>query len=83
NGMLTIAKGTLPLAIFGPIGYGARTGLLGAPARIAQAGAPFAFGLLLSYGSTATLMLSAGLSLASLFALLSLSAREHVAASPT
>lgn len=83
NGMLTIAKGTLPLAIFGPVGYGARAGILGAPARIAQAGAPFAFGLLLTYGSTAVLTLSAGLSLASLFALLSLSAREHVAASPT
>ncbi|MGO8917395.1 MAG: MFS transporter, partial [Stellaceae bacterium] len=37
NGMLTIAKGSLPLAIFGPAGYGLRTGWLSAPARIAQA----------------------------------------------
>jgi len=40
NGLLTIARGTVPLALFGPIGYGARTGLLGAPARAAQAAAP-------------------------------------------
>ena len=37
NGLLTIARGTVPLAIFGPIGYGLRTGLLGAPARATQA----------------------------------------------
>jgi hypothetical protein len=32
NGLLTIARGTVPLAIFGPYAYGERTGLLGAPA---------------------------------------------------
>src|SRR5262249_39077215 len=37
NGLLTIAKGTVPLAIFGLVGYGLRTGLLGAPARATQA----------------------------------------------
>src|SRR5213075_2070725 len=35
NGMITIAKGTLPLAIFGAAGYGLRTGILSAPARLA------------------------------------------------
>lgn len=30
NGLLTIARGTVPLALFGPHGYGERTGLLGA-----------------------------------------------------
>jgi hypothetical protein len=29
-----IARGTLPLALFGPAGYGLRTGFLSAPARI-------------------------------------------------
>jgi hypothetical protein len=38
NGLLTIAKGTVPLAIFGPVGYGLRSGILGAPARATQAG---------------------------------------------
>lgn len=40
NGILTIAKGTLPLVLFGPQGYGHRQGLLMEPARIAQAAAP-------------------------------------------
>jgi len=40
NGLLTIAKGTVPLAIFGPVGYGLRSGILGAPARATQAASP-------------------------------------------
>jgi len=47
NGILTIAKGTLPLVIFGPGGYGHRQGLLMVPARVAQAMAPWLFGMLL------------------------------------
>ncbi len=46
NGILTIAQGTVPLAIFGPENYGYRLGVLGAPARIVQAGAPLAFSAL-------------------------------------
>ena len=42
NGILTIARGTLPLAIFGPQNYGYRLGIIGAPARMAQAAAPLA-----------------------------------------
>ena len=48
NGMITIAKGTLPLAIFGPAGYGRRNGILSVPTRIAEASAPLLFGLLLA-----------------------------------
>lgn len=47
NGLLTIARGTLPLAMFGSAGYGLRTGLLAAPARILQGAAPLLFGLVL------------------------------------
>ena len=47
NGLLTIARGTLPLAMFGAAGYGLRTGILAAPARILQGGAPLLFGLVL------------------------------------
>ena len=46
NGILTIAKGTLPLVLFGPHGYGRRQGWLMVPARIAQALAPWLFGIL-------------------------------------
>src|SRR5262245_21136372 len=45
NGLMTIAKGTVPLAIFGPVGYGLRSGILGAPARATQAASPLLFGL--------------------------------------
>lgn len=44
-GLMTIVKGTLPLALFGPTGFGRRAGLLEAPSRIAQAVAPIAFGV--------------------------------------
>jgi hypothetical protein len=46
NGILTIPRGTLPLAIFGPENFPYRLGLIGAPSRICQAFAPRAFGLL-------------------------------------
>lgn len=70
NGILTISRGTLPLAIFGPNNYGYRLGILGAPSRLAQALAPLAFGFLLeAYGRNAFLVSSA-LSLAALAALL-------------
>jgi MFS family permease len=70
NGMLTIARGTLPLALFGPEGYGLRTGLLAAPARISQGAAPLVFGLVLDRGGpTAALMFCVALMGASCFIL--------------
>jgi MFS family permease len=61
NGLLTIARGTVPLAVFGPVGYGMRTGLLGAPARATQALGPFLFGLLLDRMGVASVAISAAL----------------------
>jgi MFS family permease len=69
NGILTIARGTLPLAIFGPQNYGYRLGIIGAPARMAQAVAPLAFGLLIDSMGSRILIVSSGLSLAALLAL--------------
>ena len=66
NGLLTIARGTVPLAVFGPQGYGERTGLLGAPARAAQALAPLLFGLLLDAMGTWVILVSVALCLARL-----------------
>jgi MFS family permease len=74
NGLLTIARGTVPLALFGPRGYGERTGLLGAPARAAQAFAPFVFGLLLDRMGVSVVAVSATLWLAALGALFCLRA---------
>jgi predicted MFS family arabinose efflux permease len=70
NGILTIARGTLPLAMFGPQNYGYRLGLIGAPARMAQAVAPLAFGLLIDSMGSRVLIVSSALSLAALAALL-------------
>ena len=64
NGVLTISKGTLPLVFFGPQSYGARQGLIMLPARIAQALAPWLFGLCLDRWGARALWLSAGLGLA-------------------
>ncbi|MFN9476242.1 MFS transporter [Acidovorax sp.] len=70
NGILTIAKGTLPLVLFGPAGYGHRQGLLMVPARIAQAASPWLFGLCLDRLGVGALWVSAGLGLAAFLALL-------------
>lgn len=76
NGLLTIARGTVPLAIFGPHAYGERTGVIGAPARAAQALAPLTFGLLLDAMGLGAVAVSAGLCLAALTALLFLRASK-------
>ena len=69
NGILTIAKGTLPLVLFGHKGYGARQGLMMVPARVAQAFAPVLFGMLLDGVGAAAVWLTALLGLAALGAL--------------
>jgi predicted MFS family arabinose efflux permease len=74
NGLLTIARGTVPLAVFGPQGYGERTGLLGAPARAAQALAPLLFGILLDAMGASVIIVSSALCLAAFAALFGLRA---------
>ena len=70
NGILTIAKGTLPLVLFGPQGYGERQGILMLPARVAQALAPWVFGVCLDRWGVGALWLSAALGLSAFGALL-------------
>lgn len=69
NGILTIAKGTLPLVIFGPGGYGHRQGVLMVPARVAQAMAPWLFGVPLDSLGARALWVSSALGIASIFTL--------------
>ena len=83
NGMITIAKGTLPLALFGPQGYGLRSGLLSVPARMLQAASPFLFGVLLDRVGIEAAGLSAGLCLAAFGSLFLLRPRCAVAARPS
>ncbi len=70
NGILTIAKGTLPLVFFGASGYGRRQGLLMIPARIAQAAAPWLFGLALDRWGAGALAVSAAIGAAAFVTLL-------------
>jgi predicted MFS family arabinose efflux permease len=69
NGILTIAKGTLPLVIFGADGYGQRQGLLMVPARFAQALAPWVFGLALDRWGSGALCVSASVGLLAVLAM--------------
>jgi cyanate permease len=48
NGMLSVANGVLPLALFGPERYGYRCGLINTPARLLQALGPALYGLILA-----------------------------------
>ena len=70
NGILTIAKGTLPLVLFGPQGYGARQGYLMVPARICQAAAPALFGLCMAQWGVAALWVSSAIGVLAFVALL-------------
>jgi predicted MFS family arabinose efflux permease len=72
SGILTIARGTVPLAMFGPDNYGYRLGLLGAPSRIMMAAAPLLFGLLIDRYGAGALFISSGLSIAAFVGLCSL-----------
>ena len=81
NGILIIAKGTLPLALFGPQGFGHRQGWLTMPAKFAQAIAPFTFGLALTQWGTGVLWLTFGLAMCSFAALCLITAKTS--AQPT
>jgi len=69
GGLMTIARGALPLLYFGPIGYGERQGRLMLPTRIAQALAPYLSGLALERWGAAALWGSALLGLSAWLAL--------------
>ncbi|MFO1287489.1 MAG: MFS transporter [Rubrivivax sp.] len=70
NGIITIAKGTLPLALFGAQGYGARQGWLSMPAQALQAFAPWLFGLALEASPQTVLVMAGSIGLSAVAALL-------------
>jgi hypothetical protein len=71
NGLVTIAKGAVPLHLFGPRGYGEVLGVVSAPNLVLNAAAPLLFALLLGWTSAETaLLLAGGAALASTFAML-------------
>jgi hypothetical protein len=60
NGLVTIAKGAVPLMLFGPRGYGEILGLVAAPNLILNAAAPLLMALLLDVATPETSLLAAG-----------------------
>ncbi len=82
-GIMTIAKGTLPLAFFGASGYGARQGWIALPGRALQGLSPWLFGIALEHWGAGALWLSAALSLAACAALLCLRLPRPLPARPT
>jgi hypothetical protein len=83
NGIMTIAKGTLPLAFFGAAGYGARQGWIALPGRALQGLSPWLFGLALEHWGVQALWLSAAVGLSACAVLLSLRLPRRVPAPPT
>ncbi len=82
NGILTIAKGTLPLVYFGPQGYGQRQGIIMAPSRVAQAFAPLLFGLCIARFGSGALWISAAIGLSAAGALFWLRTQAGSSAEP-
>lgn len=83
NGVMTIARGTLPLALFGPVGYGARQGWLVMPSRILSALAPYLTGLALDAWGNHTWWLTLGLSSLAALALIMVKLPTDCQAEPT
>jgi MFS family permease len=76
NGLLTIARGTVPLALFGAAGYGRIVGRMSRPWLVVQAAAPLIMATLIENFSD-----KAGLGAAALFVLLALVSLSTVRAS--
>jgi MFS family permease len=72
NGLMTISRGTVPLALFGPSGYGGVIGRIAGPSLILQAAAPlviaFAAERVSDVAALAIIACMAGLSLAAFLA---------------
>jgi len=61
-GMLTVAKGVLPLSLYGSENYAYRSALISRPAQLLQIGGPALYGLALAESPAAALALTGGLS---------------------
>lgn len=72
-GLGSIVRGTVPLQLFGPVGFGATMGKLAAPGLVVKAAAPLVFAIALEragvMASTSLLVVVSGLAAAALFLL--------------
>ena len=70
NGLVTIVRGAVPLALFGPEGYGTLLGILAVPQLMLNAAAPFAYAAIVdAFGATAGHWLLLGSATLSLLAM--------------
>jgi hypothetical protein len=83
NGLFTIARGTVPLILFGPVGYGLVVGRLAKPWLLMQSVAPLALAFVAERTSDAgVLMVVAGFALLALTCLLTIRRPASPIASP-
>jgi MFS family permease len=67
NGLVTIARGTVPLALFGAVGYGRQIGRIAGPSLLMEGVAPLVLAFVAERGSDPlALLLAAGLTLIAL-----------------
>jgi MFS family permease len=67
NGLITIARGTVPLTLFGAAGYGRLIGRIAGPSLLMQGVAPLVLAFVIEHGSDPlALLLAAGLTLVAL-----------------
>jgi hypothetical protein len=78
NGLMTLARGAVPLALFGPVGYGHIIGRIGGACLLTQAIAPLALAFVMEHGSDqAALITIAGFGCISFLALLAVRQRNE------
>lgn len=56
NGILTIVRGTIPQALFGPRNYGAISGAMSGPAMLSKAAGPLAVAAVIEWNSSPTVL---------------------------
>jgi hypothetical protein len=82
NGMLTVAKGVLPLSLYGPKDYAYRSAILGRPAIFAQAAGPTVFALALERSASAAILGTSALCLVMFAMTFGLSTRRNTTQEP-
>lgn len=82
NGMLTVAKGVLPLSLWGPETYAYRSAVLGRPAMLAQVAGPLVYAVVLEQSAGLALALTSGLGLVMFAMTFGLSHRDQAAQEP-
>ncbi len=86
SGIRYIARGTVPLALFGPDGYATLMGRIAMPVLIAQAASPFIGGLLLEQLgpsiTTMALIVAAAINVALVFPLMRFTSRRSTGTRP-